>query len=100
MLEVDPPSTVHGRSFWDLARGDGTGSRDYVITGWRQRKYYYVVDDEWRYVDNGPAGPCELYNKERDPAEEDDVARENPDICDLMERRLEEFWDQARQLSP
>ncbi len=99
LLGVDPPETVHGRSFWKVTDGDQSAAREYVISGWGKR-YQYVVDDRWRYVANNKAGPAELYDKESDPDEVDDVAGENPDVCECMERRLLGFWEDAKKLNP
>ena len=100
MLGVNPPPTVHGQSFWDAARGEVSLSREYVIAGWKRKGFYYVVDHEWRYVDNGPDHPCELYDKERDPEETHNVANEHPASRELMENRLKGFWQHAKSLNP
>ncbi len=99
ILGMEPPETVHGSSFWDMVQGNQTGSREYVIAGWG-KKYQYVVDDQWRYVANNQDGPPELYDKDSDPEETNNLAQENPDICNEMEKRLLQFWTDARELDP
>ncbi|MFP4057694.1 MAG: sulfatase [Candidatus Brocadiia bacterium] len=99
MLGVEPPESVHGRSFWPIAEGHVADPRDHVITGWGKR-YQYVVDAEWRFVANNQAAPDELYHRERDPREERDVAAEHPQMCRRMRAALETFWKDAEALEP
>ena len=99
MLGVDPPNSVHGRSFWPVTTGGASAAREYTITGWGKR-YQYVVDADWRYVANNEAAPDELYNRADDPDERHDVAVDHPGVCEKMKARLTKFWEDAKALDP
>ncbi len=100
ILGVDPPPSVHGRSFWNLVEDRGADGRDYIVSGFRRREYYYVVDDEWRFVSNARSAPDELYRKETDPDEVQNLASQHPEVCEMMRDHLGSFFREAASLNP
>jgi arylsulfatase A-like enzyme len=99
MLGETPPETVHGRSFWRLAaEGDASAARDHVISGYRGNGYFYVVDEQWRYVAASDMGGEELYERATDPEEQNNVAAAHPDVCAMMRGRIQEHLDLANTL--
>jgi len=100
LLGEDPPPTVHGRSFWGLVSGQETEGREFVISGWRKKKFYYVVDRDWRFVFSDNTRPDELYRIVDDPEEKRDIASQHPEVCDIMRERLERFFQDTESLNP
>jgi arylsulfatase A-like enzyme len=65
-------------------------------------EYLYWEDDEqqravrsgpWKAVRKKPGGPVRLYNLDSDEGEQNDLAREMPDVA----RRLEGYLDAAHE---
>jgi len=98
LLGEDPPRTVHGKSFWRSVVDHDYKGRECVISGFRRKGLYYIVDDEWRFVINGGDEPDELYHKREDVDETRDVAVKHPEICRLMRERLDNFFRGAQSL--
>jgi len=59
----------------------------------------YVVDADWRFLPASARNEEELYDRRRDPRELHDVARERPDVCERMRRRVEEQMTVARSMN-
>jgi arylsulfatase A-like enzyme len=47
-----------------------------------------LIRGDWKLLQNSPFAPLELYNLRDDPREEDDVARENPQIFNQLSAAL------------
>jgi arylsulfatase A-like enzyme len=69
------------------------------------RAYFYVADDEftlgirednWKYIFSLRGGGQELYDLERDPNEQQNLASSQPERCDRMRQRLA-AWTEANR---
>jgi len=99
MLGVEPPETVHGRSFWKLVTDDDKSvARDHIISG-RFKDYYYVVDEKWSFFPESRATKDELYERASDPFEEGaNLADKHPDVCNELRQKLQKHLDLANTL--
>jgi arylsulfatase A-like enzyme len=88
---VPPAPDWQGRSLFDSERAP--------------RAYFYVAQDEfklavreggWKYILDLRRGTDELYDLDRDPTEQHDVAAEQPDRCSRLRQRLA-AWAEANR---
>ena len=81
-LGIEPEKPMEGKDIWSLALGKGKERYDHISCGWgpfvmvRDRHYWYNAY-LWGEV------PL-LYNLEKDPKLEKNIAQEHPDICEKM----------------
>jgi len=81
-LGIEPEKPMKGKDIWSLALGKGKEIYDHISCGWgpfvmvRDRHYWYNAY-LWGEV------PL-LYDLEKDPKLEKNIAQEHPDICQKM----------------
>ena len=56
-------------------------------------KGFAVRNEKWRLV-----GKSELYNIDKDPGEQNNVASENPQVVQQMLEAYDKWWDEVRPL--
>ena len=102
-LEIDRPAHMTSESLLPLIRGEGEKIRDEAVCCHYDASIS-IRHDEWSYhwfVENSRArfregsaitkdGP-ELYNLREDPAEQRNLAADEPDRAEDMDRRMKEF---------
>ena len=80
-----------GHNAWELIESPEKAQRDHVITGWGVNAC--VRDERWavHFKTTQPnfAKTARVYDLERDPEENDDIAERNPDIVQQAARRIE-----------
>ena len=118
-LDVPVPGTVQGRSLWPLIRGEVEKLHDYAFSGRFPRcldgkeagagasettitydgfvgsgdiaEELTVTDEQWSLI-LGPKGrPSELYNLQDDPAQNENVIADHPDVATRMQQALIAF---------
>lgn len=77
------PRAAHEYLYWDYGH-----ARESFLQGLRQ--------GPWKAVRNGSREPLELYNLDRDPGEQTDLASSNPAVA----RRMAALFEKALQPSP
>ena len=100
-LEVEPPEGLQGNSLNPLLRGETTDHYDAVFTNqglWQATRM--IRTRQWKLIRTIDPGlwahrPCtELYDLERDPKEERNVAEERPEMVDQLELRLDRWVEE------
>lgn len=90
------PEDYEGQSLWPLLEGETDEQYEYVFTNqglWsaqramRSRRWALVKTINWGMLQ--PREPTELFDRERDPYEQHNVADEHPDVLDEMELK---YW--------
>lgn len=89
----EPPSRVDGLSMVPSLRGENQKEHEYIY--WEFRGKQAVMKGDWKAVRLAPGQAVELYNLADDPAETEDLARENPEKV----RELSALFSVARQES-
>jgi arylsulfatase A-like enzyme len=98
MLGVDPPDTVHGRSFWKLAaQGDRSAARDHVVSG-KINRDFYLVDDTWSFLPKSNFNEDELYDRASDPYETRNLAADHPGVCDALRAKVQAHLDLSKTI--
>ena len=82
---VAPMPNVHGTSMLPLVRGEVASLRDYAITGIHCMSAS-IRDGRWSLLLPGASGGHELYDREADPCEQNNLIARYPDEA----RRLED----------
>ena len=78
----------HEYLYWELPRYNAKNGTFFEETPMQALRM-----GEWKAVRPAPGAPVELYNLRRDPAENNNLAREQPGLL----RRMEELMQQARK---
>lgn len=71
------------KSYAELRRKDKKGAEKRVLES--------ITVRQWKLIRNALEREAELYNLHLDPKEQNDLAREQPDIVSLLERELEDI---------
>jgi arylsulfatase A-like enzyme len=74
----DDGSTMNGRSFWPVLRGETDSHREVMITGYHDAEDRCIRDDNWSYILRPEGEGDELYNLVEDPRERSNVIDEYP----------------------
>ncbi|MBK5294249.1 MAG: arylsulfatase [Acidobacteriia bacterium] len=97
---------LHGRSLQPLLRGESQRWSDRAITvdsqrmenlvKWRQAA---VMTQQWRLVSPGPGGEpkLELYDIQKDPRQQKDIAGQHPDVVLRLQGEYEKWWTEVSQ---
>lgn len=72
-------SSMHGRSFAPVLRGETDAHRDVIITGYHESIDRCVRDATWSYIQRPEGEPDELYNLVDDPRERINLIDQRPD---------------------
>ena len=96
LFDLAPPPGLLGRSLVPLLRGESLDPRQ-LVAELDDSKYVFdaIRDGRWKFVVDPRNYSYELYDLERDPAEQRDVAKENPEICAALLMALEERLAEA-----
>lgn len=81
------PPDWDARSFAPALRGEEFPSRDVQLSSLKDWKM--IFDGRWKLIETQGAAPS-LFDLANDPAEERDVAKDQPQIVDRLSRRLAE----------
>jgi len=98
-VEVNPPEPFHGKSFASIVLSGSGNHRDFVVSGCHLRTQKagsipskatvpFVLNSKWGYAPVGASGKPELYDIERDPLAELDIAKDNESIVQEMHQLL------------
>ena len=101
----NPGSHVDGRSWRPLLDGDGGAwtERSIVIDSQREEKLVKwkdtaVMTQRWRLVNPTPQGNpnrLELYDIVKDPAQQQNIAVQQPDVVEVLKKEYEAWWQQV-----
>lgn len=116
-LGLGTQEDTHGRSLLPLIKGGLEEIRDFAIAGYH-RTSWSIPDEDWTYLLWRPEadrqevpeeslgaikcvrggnlkspGEPELYDRNEDPNEENNVIRDHPEVARKMELRLRKFMD-------
>lgn len=84
LLGRPTPNTVQGRSLVSLLTGQTKEHRN--VARCEGAGAIAQVDHSYKFVDNGPDGPAELYDLQRDPREIENIAAQEPErVAELSE---------------
>lgn len=72
-----------GKSAWKLVTGEAAKLREVVITGYHQSAIRCVRDEQWSLVVR-PEGNHELYDLVNDPAEQNNLFEQQPEIAQRL----------------
>jgi len=108
LLRLERPSgpALHGRSLRPLLEGLSDWPERSLVTDSQRLeelvKYRQasVMTEQWRLVYPGPGGDAdavELYDIRKDPGQNDDVARQNPNIVAKLKADYEDWWKLASE---
>ena len=109
-LGVDWPPGITGDSFWPIITGEADAIREFAVTG-HHKQSWTIRTERWSYhmllkeLPKSPAGPDgrdlgkaarfgnmrELYDRQADPAEQNNVIEKYPEVADELELRLRRF---------
>jgi arylsulfatase A-like enzyme len=81
-------TSMHGRSFVDVVRGESDEHREAVITGYQEAPDRCIRDATWSLIQRPIGEKDELYNLIEDPKEEQNLIDEHPDEA----RRLAQMF--------
>lgn len=89
---TEPPAGLDGISVLAALRGGELPVRDvlYWELGPDARLAQAVRMDHWKGIRPAPGAPIELYDLRRDPAEEQNLAADHPDVVERVARCFEE----------
>ena len=90
MLGVKTNLKFDGQNMWDLATGNKTKLRDYIVTNYGG--HASVCNHDWYYFqnindENAGFGP-QLYNRRTDYVEEKNVAKDNSAVVAELRQKL------------
>lgn len=81
-------TSMHGRSFLKVLRGESDEHRQAVITGYQEAPDRCIRDQTWSLIERPVGEPDELYNLVDDPGECVNLIDERPEVA----RRLSETF--------
>ena len=95
MLDIKPPQRrrIDGISLMPMIRGEKESVREYVYNGAFGLRTS-IVNSDWKFIDNRGEKPNELFDRESDPLERENLAPQHPDIADELHRELWGFVSQ------
>jgi arylsulfatase A-like enzyme len=85
-------SSMHGRSFAPVLRGETDMHRDMVITGYHESIDRCVRDSTWSYIFRPGSDPDELYNLMDDPHERANLIDQHPDAALRLARAFGSYF--------
>jgi arylsulfatase A-like enzyme len=91
MLNIDPPQRyrIDGVNLMPMIRGDVDSAREYIYNGAFGLRTS-IINDEWKFIDNRGERPNELFSREKDPSERQNLIEEYPGVAEELHRKL---WD-------
>ena len=93
-------TSMHGRSFLPVLRGDTDKHREVIITGYHEAVDRCVRDQAWSLVLRPEGEPDELYNLIEDPRERVNLIDQYPDEARRLARAFGSyFWLHGQQLN-
>jgi len=93
-LKVPVPEHVQGESLLPLMTGDIDKHRDFAISGWHGGAQS-IRDERWSFI-KGTDGvvlretTMELYDRQADPGETNNLFGQHPDVAEKLNRQLEQ----------
>lgn len=78
-------TSMHGKSFLPVLRGDEDTHREVIITGFHEGTERCLRDTKWSYIQRPTGEPEELYNLQKDPHERNNL--------------VEQYAEEARRLA-
>lgn len=85
-------TSMHGRSFLSVMRGDGDAHRDVIITGYHEAVERCVRDETWSYVQRSEGEQDELYHLLEDPKERNNLIHQHPDEAHRLTRAFGSYF--------
>lgn len=85
-------TSMHGRSFLSVMRGDGDAHRDVIITGYHEAVERCVRDETWSYVQRPEGEQDELYHLLEDPKERNNLIHQHPDEAHRLARAFGSYF--------
>jgi len=89
-LEIPSPETVQGASMLPLLRGDKDRLRDYACCG-QHKTCWSIKNERWSYMCWLRDGREELYDREEDFTEQQDVVQDHPETAKQLRDELFRF---------
>ena len=91
ITEID----LHGRSLLPILRGEEQSIRDFAVTAHHGAQWSFRTA-EWTYLLNlRGERPPELYDRQADRSEQNNVLASNKEVADQLELRLRRFADEV-----
>ena len=91
VAEID----LHGRSLLPILRGEEQSIRDFAVTAHHGAQWSFRTA-EWTYLLNlRGERPPELYDRQADRSEQNNVLASNKEVADQLELRLRRFADEV-----
>lgn len=88
-------TSMHGRSFLPVLRGDADAHREVVITGYHEAVDRCVRDQAWSYIQRPEGEPDELYNLAEDPKERTNLIGQYPEEAHRLARAFGNYFRQS-----
>ena len=89
--------TLHGKSLLPLLRGETDSIRDFTVTAHHGAEWT-IRTDQWTYMLPLRDGRHpQLYNRQEDRAEQENVIDERRDVADALELTLRRFAEKTSQ---
>lgn len=85
-------TSMHGRSFLDVLRGDSDEHREAIITGYQEAPDRCVRDGTWSYIERPVGERDELYNLVEDPKERVNLIDEYPEEARRLARAFGSYY--------
>jgi len=101
LLEFDTPETVQGKSFLPTLTGETETHRDFVRAEFhhgrdRDNPMRMQFDGRFKFIDNGPDTPPELFDLKQDPQEIENIAGE-PRHQDMIKKLTSDLREWGKQ---
>ncbi len=90
-------TSMHGRSFLPVLRGDADTHRDIIITGYHQAVDRCVRDAIWSYIQRPPGEPDELYHLVEDPKEQINLIDQYPEEARRLASTFGSYFKNSAQ---